>query len=49
MIFVLSALPIFFAIKLGNGEPVRYYVWIIPLALIWVARMAQRFAGGSED
>jgi uncharacterized membrane protein len=48
LIFGLSALPIFFAIKLGNGDPVRGYIWVIPLLLIWVTRAGQRFAGGSE-
>jgi uncharacterized membrane protein len=49
LIFGISALPFFFAIKMGNGDPIRYYVWIIPLLLIWVARTVQRRSGGSED
>lgn len=38
LIFAASALPIFFTIKAMNGEPVRYYIWIIPLLLIWITR-----------
>ena len=38
LIFGVSALPIFFQITLGNGNPIRYYLWVIPLVLIWVSR-----------
>jgi len=48
LIFGLSALPLFFAIKVGNGDPVRYYIWIIPLLLIWVSRNWIMRGTGSE-
>jgi hypothetical protein len=46
LIFVLSAVPIFFTIKLGNGVPIRYYLWLIPLLTIWVSNRVQS-GGGS--
>jgi len=48
LVFALSALPVFYAIKLGNGDPIRYFLWLIPLVLIWVSRSLIRRAGGSE-
>jgi hypothetical protein len=53
LIFVVSALPIFFTLKGGTGEPVRYYLWIVPLLLIWVSRRFERrleeSGGGRSD
>lgn len=49
LIFVLSAVPIFFTIKLGNGTPIRYYLWLIPLLTIWVSNRVQKRLGTSED
>jgi len=49
LIFGISALPVFFKIALGNGDPIRYYLWIIPLMLIWVSRgLIRREKGSSE-
>ncbi|MDA4137315.1 MAG: TMEM175 family protein [Thaumarchaeota archaeon] len=42
LIFVVSALPIFFTLEGGTGGPIRYYIWIIPLLLIWVSRRFER-------
>ena len=49
LIFVLSALPVFFVIKLMNGLTIRYILWIIPLLIIWVTRNWYRYAEGSKD
>jgi len=38
LVFALSALPIFYVIRLSNGDPIRYYLWVAPLLLIWIAR-----------
>ena len=38
LLFGVSALPFFFKITLGNGVPIRYYLWALPLLLIWVSR-----------
>jgi uncharacterized membrane protein len=48
LVFGISALPLFYSIKLMD-EPVRYYLWITPLLLIWVTRTAQRLVGGSKE
>lgn len=37
LIFGLSALPVFYGITL-NGVSLRYYLWAVPLVLIWVTR-----------
>ncbi len=42
LVFAVSALPIFYAVKLSNGDPIRYYVWVAPLVAIW---LASRIAG----
>ena len=49
LIFALSALPIFFQIAIESGEPIRYFIWIAPLLLIWVSRRLIRLAGGSGE
>jgi uncharacterized membrane protein len=46
LIFCTSALPIFYTTTLGNAEPIRYYLWAIPLLLFWVARTVERRVGG---
>jgi len=48
LIFGVSALPVFFKITIGNDVSIRYYLWIVPLLLIWIARTGQRVTGGSE-
>ena len=48
LVFGISALPIFFTTKLGNGDPIRIYIWVLPLLIIWIARVVQRHSGGSE-
>jgi hypothetical protein len=45
LIFALSALPFFFELRMPNGDAVRYYVWLVPLLLIWSARAVQRLGG----
>lgn len=49
LIFVVSALPIFFKVLGPNELPVRYYLWIIPLALIWVSRNVTKRLAGSAN
>lgn len=44
-VFLVSALPLFYATDLGNMGPVRYYLWAAPLFLIWLLR---RQSGGAE-
>jgi uncharacterized membrane protein len=46
LIFFVSALPVFYTTTLGNGEPIRYYFWAIPLLLFWVLRAVKRRVGG---
>ena len=46
LIFCISALPVLYATTLGNAEPIRYYLWAIPLALFWVARTLERRVRG---
>jgi uncharacterized membrane protein len=48
LIFVLTALPVFFAIKLGSGVPIRYYLWLLPLLLIWVSRRFGNHMGDAQ-
>ncbi len=48
LIFGISALPVFFTLTLGNGDIVRYYMWAIPLLLIWIARLVQRRFGALD-
>jgi hypothetical protein len=45
LIFGLSALPVFYGITLDGGA-LRYYLWGVPLALIWVTR---RWVSRQED
>ena len=47
LIFGISALPVFFKITLGSGISIRYYLWVIPLILIWVSRRVIRPAESS--
>jgi uncharacterized membrane protein len=47
LLFVFSALPFFFTITIGNDVPIRYYLWAIPLVLIWISRTAQKHLAGS--
>jgi uncharacterized membrane protein len=42
LIFGISALPVFYVFKLGNGEAIRYYIWAIPLVLVWLRRATHR-------
>jgi len=46
LIFCISALPVFFATTLWNAEPIRYYLWAIPLLLFWVSRTLKRRVEG---
>jgi hypothetical protein len=48
LIFGISALPVFFTLTLGNGDAVRYYMWAVPLLLIWIARLVQRRLGAHD-
>ena len=48
-IFCISALPVFYTTTLGNAEPIRFYVWAIPLVLFWVARTWERRAEAEVD
>jgi len=47
LIFGLSALPVFFTTATPGGDPIRYYLWLIPLSLIWVTRNWYRYKGGA--
>ena len=38
VLYLLSALPIFFTLALGLSLPLRYYIWAAPLVLIWALR-----------
>jgi uncharacterized membrane protein len=38
VLFGVSALPIFYTITVDNGEPIRYFIWAIPLVVIWLRR-----------
>jgi uncharacterized membrane protein len=49
LLFALTALPIFFVIKLMNGDPIRYYLWIVPLLVIWITRNWYKYKVGSQD
>jgi uncharacterized membrane protein len=49
LIFAVSALPLFFAIQIGGGYSIRYYLWALPLFLIWIARTVQRLTGGNQE
>jgi uncharacterized membrane protein len=42
LIFGISALPIFYAVKLESGEAIRYFIWAIPLVFIWIRRATHR-------
>jgi uncharacterized membrane protein len=46
LIFCISALPVFYTTTLGNAEPIRYYLWAIPLLLFWVLRTMKGRVGG---
>jgi uncharacterized membrane protein len=48
LIFGVSALPVFFKITLENGISMRYYLWVIPLVLIWVLRRVINAAKSSS-
>jgi uncharacterized membrane protein len=48
-IFCISALPVFYTTTLGNAEPIRFYVWAIPLVLFWVARTWERRVEAGVD
>jgi len=39
--FFVSAIPIFWVIQI-NEIPFRFLIWVIPLVLVWVARMHKR-------
>lgn len=41
-IFFVSAVPIFWSVQI-NGTAVRYLIWAVPLALVWVERLYSRF------
>lgn len=41
LIFLVSALPIFFTTQLG-GQPIRQYIWILPLVLLWASRALRK-------
>jgi len=49
LIFALTALPVFFATKLMNGDPIRYYLWLIPPLLIWVTRNWYKYTEESKN
>jgi uncharacterized membrane protein len=49
LFFGVSALPVFFTVTLESGEPIRYFLWIVPLLLIWVSRTWIRRLGGSGE
>ena len=36
--FFLSAFPFFWSIQI-NGFALRYWIWIIPIVLVWVDRL----------
>ena len=39
--FFVSAIPEFWSIQI-NGTPFRFLIWVVPLVLVWVARMHKR-------
>jgi hypothetical protein len=49
LIFCISALPIFYTTTLGNAEPIRYYLWAVPLLLLQVARTLERRVAGQGE
>ncbi|HVC27168.1 MAG TPA: TMEM175 family protein [Nitrososphaerales archaeon] len=49
LIFGISALPTFFTIAIANGGSIRYYLWAVPLLLIWASRTWIRRAEGSGE
>jgi uncharacterized membrane protein len=49
LIFGISALPVFYTITLGNAEPIRYYMWVIPLLLSSAGRNLGRRAAGQDE
>jgi uncharacterized membrane protein len=42
LIFLVSALPFFYPITLGSGVSLRYYLWALPLVLIWLRSSTRR-------
>ena len=41
-IFAFTALPVFFSIRVPGGLEVRYYLWVIPVVVLYVERAYQR-------
>ena len=39
--FFVSAIPIFWSIQI-DGTPVRFWIWVVPLVSVWVARINRR-------
>jgi uncharacterized membrane protein len=44
LIFVVSAAPAFFVVTPWSSVQLRYYMWLIPLAIVWVTARIQRRA-----
>jgi hypothetical protein len=39
--FFVSAIPVLWSIQI-KGTSIRYLIWIVPLALVWVASVHRR-------
>jgi uncharacterized membrane protein len=48
LVFGISALPIFFTTVIPGHLPLRYYLWIVPIGLLYIGRAAQKRFGGPE-
>jgi len=46
-IFCVTALPIFFVTKIPGGLPLRYYLWLLPVVILYLGRFAERI--GERD
>jgi hypothetical protein len=39
--FFLSAIPPFWSIQI-NGTSIRFFIWVVPLVLVWAERVHRR-------
>lgn len=45
--FLISILPVFYTTSLGPLGPVRYYIWVAPIFIVWVRRGLRAKEGGA--
>jgi uncharacterized membrane protein len=48
LIFVLTAIPVFFTIDY-DGTAIRYYLWIVPIAILWLTSRRLRKIGYKDN